>query len=195
MHHDLLLTGPVVTLRPLSPDDAATLAAITIDSPDVESDLRWHTTPPPVDERTARTNIQSLRANPTVTALAVVGTTSKELRGITTFYDHVPTVPRVEIGHTQYGRRFWGGPTNPACKLLMLEHAFTVWGCVRVALRCDAANERSARAILRLGASPEGVLRNHRRRHDGTVGNTAYFSIVTDDWPAVRAGLRARLAP
>jgi RimJ/RimL family protein N-acetyltransferase len=195
MHHDLELTGPVVTLRPLGPDDAAALAAVTVDSPDVGSDLRWHTTPPPVDEQAARADIESLLANPTVTALAVIGTASAELRGITTFYDHAAAVPRVEIGHTQYGRRFWGGPTNPACKLLMLEHAFETWGCVRVALRCDAENERSAGAIRRLGATPEGVLRNHRRRHDGTVGDTAYFSITDDQWPAVQAGLRARLAP
>ncbi len=193
MHHDLALTGPVVTLRPLVVDDAAALAAVTNDSDDVEGDLRWHTTALPVDERTARDNIGALVENPTVRALAVVDSSTAELRGITTFYDLAPAVPRVEIGHTQYGRRFWGGLTNPACKLLMLGHAFEVWGCVRVALRCDADNLRSAAAIQRLGARPEGVLRNHRRRHDGTVGDTAYFSITDDDWAVVRAGLRERL--
>ena len=193
MHHDLLLTGPVVALRPLSTDDAADLAALTSDSPDVAGDLRWHTSPLPVDEPTARANIEALVGNPTVTAFAVVGSSAGELRGITTFYEHVSSVPRVEVGHTHYGRRFWGGDTNPACKLLLLGHAFEVWGCVRVALRCDAANERSAGAILRLGARSEGVLRNHRRRHDGTVGDTAYFSVTDAEWPAVRAGLRARV--
>ncbi len=195
MHHDLVLSGPAVTLRPLRESDAADLAAVTLDSPDVASDLRWHTTPPPVDEPTARAGIAALLANPTVTPFAVTGTSAGELRGITTFYEHVPAVPRVEIGATQYGRRFWGGETNPGCKLLLLEHAFEVWGCVRVALRCDAANERSAAAIRRLGARAEGVLRNHRRRHDGTVGDTAYFSVTDADWPAVQAGLRARVGP
>ena len=195
MNHDLVLAGPVVTLRPLSPYDAAALASVTTDSGDVAGDLRWHTTAPPVDEDTARRGIEALIDNPTVTPFAVVGTAGGELRGITTFYDHVPAVPRVEVGHTQYGRRYWGGETNPACKLLMLTHAFEVWGCVRVALRCDAGNERSAGAIRRLGATPEGVLRNHRRRHDGTVADTAYFAVTDADWPAVRAGLRARVAP
>ena len=195
MRHDLVLTGPVVTLRPLGLEDAAALAAVTTDSPDVTSDLRWHTSPLPVDEVTARANIGALVDNPTVTAFAVVGSSLGELRGITTFYEHVASVPRVEIGHTQYGRRFWGGDTNPACKLLLLTQAFEVWGCVRVALRCDAANERSAGAIRRLGATSEGVLRNHRRRYDGTVGDTAYFSVTDADWPAVRAGLRARVTP
>ena len=193
MHHDLVLTGPVVTLRPLRSTDAADLASVTTDSPDVAGDLRWHTTPLPVDEATARANIEALVGNPTVTAFAVVGSSESELRGITTFYDHAPSVPRVEVGHTHYGRRFWGGLTNPAAKLLLLTHAFEVWECVRVALRCDAANERSAGAILRLGAQPEGVLRCHRRRHDGSVGDTAYFSVTNAEWFEVRAGLRARV--
>ena len=104
-------------------------------------------------------------------------------------------MPRVEIGHTFYGRRFWGGDTNPHTKLLMLAHAFDTWSCERVALRCDADNARSAAAIQRLGARPEGVLRAHRRRHDGTVADTAYFSVVRAEWPEVRAGLLARVEP
>jgi RimJ/RimL family protein N-acetyltransferase len=151
MHHDLVLGGLVVTLRPLRPDDAAELAAVTTDSSDVAGDLRWHTSALPVDESTARSNIEALLGNPTVTAFAVIGSGQGELRGITAFYEHAPTVPRVEVGHTHYGSRFWGGETNPAAKLLLLTHAFEVWGCVRVALRCDAANERSVGAILRLG--------------------------------------------
>lgn len=192
MHHDLVLAGPVVSLRPLDPDDAGALAAVSNDSADVEGDLRWHTSAPPTTELVARAGIEALLTNPTVVPFAVVGTDGG-FRGLTTFYEHVPSVPRVEIGHTHYGRRFWGGDTNPACKLLMLTHAFEVWGCVRVALRCDAENERSAGAIRRLGARPEGVLRRHRRRHDGSIGDTAYFSVTDDDWPAVRAGLRARV--
>ena len=192
MQHDLVLAGPVVTLRPLGPADAVSLVEVTTDSADVAGDLRWHTSTPPIDEPTARANIEALVGDPTVMPFAVVGSDGA-FRGVTSFYEHVPSVPRVEIGHTHYGRRFWGGDTNPACKLLMLAHAFEVWGCVRVALRCDADNERSAGAIRRLGARPEGVLRRHRRRHDGSVGDTAYFAVTEDEWPVVRAGLRARV--
>jgi len=195
MDHTLALTGPEVTLRPLRREDAADLAALTLDTDDVAADLRWHTSPPPVDEPTARANIEALLADPTVMGLAVVDSDSGALRGITSFYELSRSVPRVEIGHTHYGRRFWGGRTNPACKLLMLGHAFDTWGCLRVALRCDAQNERSAAAIRRLGARPEGLLRNHRRRHDGSVEDTAYFSITADEWPDVRAALRARVTP
>jgi RimJ/RimL family protein N-acetyltransferase len=195
MQHDLVLSGPVVTLRPLRTEDAAELAAVSSASPSARQDLRWHTSPLPLEEDTARRNIEQLLGDATTRALAVRGSEQGELRGITSFYDLAPSVPRVEIGHTQYGRAFWGGDTNPACKLLMLTHAFEEWRCVRVALRCDADNERSVGAILRLGAQREGILRNHRRRHDGTVADTAYFSITDSEWPLVAHRLRARVAP
>jgi len=127
-------------------------------------------------------------------AFAVLDAATGEVRGSTSFYDWEPRMARVEIGHTYYARRWWGTSNNPACKLLMLRHAFETWGCVRVALRADARNARSIAAITRLGATPEGVLRSHRVAPDGSRGDTAYFSILADEWPAVRDGLLARLA-
>lgn len=189
MHHDLLLTGPTVTLRPLTLSDAGDLADLS----DAE-ELQWHTAALPLDEQTAADNIRRLLDHPTVQPLAVVGSDDGVLRGMTSFYDQDRSVPRVEIGHTHYGRQWWGGETNPAAKLLLLGHAFEEWGCARVALRCDAENARSRGAIERLGASYEGVLRSHRRRWDGTVADTAYFSILAGEWPTVRAGLEARLS-
>ena len=189
MLHELTLAGPVVTLAPLTVDHAEALAALG----DPEA-LAFHTSPRPLTPEVAAAEIEDLLASPTNTPFAVVGTAGGELRGITSFYDHVTTVPRVEIGHTFYGRRFWGGDTNPHAKLQLLSHAFEVWRCERVALRCDADNERSAGAIRRLGAKPEGVLRGHRRRWDGTVADTAYFSVLLTEWPDVRAGLTARVS-
>lgn len=190
MIHDLHLEGPVVTLRPLAPEHAEGLAAAS----DAAS-LAFHTTQVPTTPEVALANIEKLRADGTTRAFAVLSTEDGELRGITSFYDYAPSVPRVEIGHTQYARRHWGGPTNPHAKLLLLTHAFEVWACERVALRCDADNQRSAGAIQRLGAKPEGVLRSHRRRHDGTVADTAYFAIVRAEWPEVRRSLLARTEP
>ncbi len=187
MDHDLCLADDVVTLAPLHPDHAEDLAALG----DPEA-LAYHTSPQPLTREVAASAIADLLANPAVMPFAVLSTDGGALRGITSFYEHVPSVPRVEIGHTFYGRAFWGGDTNPHTKLLMLTHAFETWACARVALRCDADNTRSAGAIRRLGARPEGVLRAHRRRHDGTVADTAYFSIVRAEWPQVREGLRAR---
>ena len=188
MEHDLHLPGPVVSLVPLGAEHAESLADLGD-----ETAFAWHTSPPPLTPAAAAAEIAGLVANPTVQAFAVTGTGDGALRGITSFYEHVAWVPRVEIGHTFYGRPFWGGETNPHTKLLMLAHAFDTWSCERVALRCDAANERSSRAIERLGARPEGVLRGHRRRHDGTVADTAYFSVLCAEWPEVRRGLLARL--
>ncbi|MDX6299093.1 MAG: N-acetyltransferase [Nocardioidaceae bacterium] len=188
MEHDLHLPGPVVSLVPLGAEHAESLAGLGD-----EAAFAWHTSPPPLTAAAAAAEITGLVANPTVLAFAVESTGDGSLRGITSFYEHVAWVPRVEIGHTFYGRRFWGGETNPHTKLLMLAHAFDAWSCERVALRCDAANGRSARAIERLGARPEGVLRGHRRRHDGTVADTAYFSVLRTEWPEVRRGLLARV--
>jgi RimJ/RimL family protein N-acetyltransferase len=189
MQHDLHLTGPVLSLVPLGMEHAADLAALG----DKDA-YAWNTSPMPLTTQSAAESISGLWNDPTNIPLAVV-TEGGELRGITSFYEHVTSVPRVEIGHTFYGRRFWGGETNPHVKLLMLTHAFEVWECERVALRCDAANVRSAGAIERLGARPEGVLRAHRRRYDGTVADTAYFSIVRQEWPEVRRGLLSRVEP
>lgn len=190
VEHDLHLSGPVVSLVPLAVEHADQLAALG----DAEA-YAWSTTPPPLTTAAAFASIYDLQQDPTVMAFAVTSVADGELRGMTTFYEHAPAVPRVEIGHTFYGRRFWGGGTNPHTKLLMLTHAFDVWSCERVALRCDSGNTRSAAAIRRLGARAEGVLRSHRRRHDGTVADTAYFSVVRADWPDVRRGLLDRVEP
>ncbi|TAK70236.1 MAG: N-acetyltransferase [Actinomycetota bacterium] len=101
---------------------------------------------------------------------------------------------RLEIGATAYAPAVWGGPVNPETKLLLLTVAFEELRMGRVQLKTDVRNVRSLRAIERLGATPEGVLRRYQRRSDGTVRDTALFSVVAEDWPRVRSGLRRRLA-
>ena len=99
----------------------------------------------------------------------------------------------LEVGWTFYSPSVWAGPVNPTCKLLLLSHAFDALGAGRVTLKTDALNARSRSAILRLGASYDGTLRHHRLRADGSVRDTAYFSVLAAEWPAVRDGLLARL--
>ncbi len=113
--------------------------------------------------------------------------------GTTTMADFDETHERTHIGWTAYDPRVWGTAVNPECKLLLLDLAFR-HGYGRVHLQADAANERSRAAISRLGATFEGVLRRHQRRADGTWRDNAMYSILADEWPAVRAGLEARLA-
>lgn len=115
--------------------------------------------------------------------------------GSTSYLDVALAHRRLEIGSTWYEPAACGTAVNPACKLLLLAHAFDVLGVNRVALVTDALNARSQAAIAKLGATREGVLRAHMVTHAGRIRDTVVFGIVAAEWPAVRAGLLARLAP
>lgn len=116
---------------------------------------------------------------------AVVGTSS--------LYEINPPYRRCEIGSTFYRPEARGGAVNPACKRLLLGHAFDA-GAVRVEIITDAINPRSQAAILKLGAKAEGVLRKHKITWTGRPRDTAMFAVLDDDWPEVRDRLDARLA-
>lgn len=113
--------------------------------------------------------------------------------GTTSLGDLFLTDERLHLGWTAYTPLAWGTQVNPECKLLLLEHAFVDCGFGRVKLQTDLVNERSQAAIERLGAVREGVLRRHRRRADGSFRDTVVYSILADEWPAVRTGLTERL--
>jgi RimJ/RimL family protein N-acetyltransferase len=115
------------------------------------------------------------------------------LVGSTSYLDVTPRHRRVEIGATWYAPDVWGTRVNPECKLLLLEHAFEVLGVNRVALVTDLLNERSQRAIAKLGAVREGVLRAHMVSQGGRIRDSVVFGITTAEWPRVRAGLLARV--
>lgn len=115
--------------------------------------------------------------------------------GCSSYLDIQPKHRNLEIGATWYAADCRGTPVNPESKLLMLRHAFETLGCLRVLLKCDGRNLRSRRAIAKLGAVHEGVLRRHRITWDGTVRDTFMFSILDTDWPRVKAGLELRLGP
>jgi len=113
--------------------------------------------------------------------------------GMTSYIGPDPVNASVEIGGTYYHPDHRGGAVNPAAKRLMLEHAFAS-GARRVQLNVDAINHRSRAAVLKLGAVQEGILRQHRVVWTGRIRDTVVFSILAEEWPAVRAGLEARLA-
>jgi RimJ/RimL family protein N-acetyltransferase len=104
-------------------------------------------------------------------------------------FDHV-----VEIGWTWLNPSAWRSGINVETKLLMLGHAFETLGCIRVELKTDARNERSRAAMAALPAQFEGILRKHMTVPDVGVRDSAYFSVVDDEWPGVRANLERRLA-
>jgi RimJ/RimL family protein N-acetyltransferase len=100
----------------------------------------------------------------------------------------------LEIGGTWYGLAYQRTGVNTECKYLLLRHAFEEWGCIRVQFKTDLNNIRSQAAIERLGATKEGVWRNHMIRTDGTVRHSVMYSIIDSEWPAVKARLEGVLA-
>ena len=115
------------------------------------------------------------------------------LVGTTSLYEIKPEYRRCEIGSTFYRPESRGGAVNPACKRLLLGHAFDA-GAVRVEILTDAVNAASGAAIRKLGARHEGTLHKHKITFTGRVRDTAQFAILDDDWPSVRDGLQRRLA-
>lgn len=132
-------------------------------------------------------------AGNTYVARLVAGPGAGEIVGSSTLTDFDLHHELAHLGYTAWDPRVWASAVNPEAKLLMLTEAFD-HGFGRVKLQADAVNARSRAAILKLGATFEGVLRRHRRRADGSWRDTAVYSVLVDEWPAVRAGLEARLA-
>ena len=118
---------------------------------------------------------------------------SGEIVGTTRYYDIVPELPRLAIGYTWYAKRWQKSHLNTACKRLLLQHAFEVVGCVAVEFHTDLRNLDSQRAIERLGARREGVLRAHKRRRDGSLRDTVCYSVLATEWADVNRWLDLRL--
>lgn len=114
--------------------------------------------------------------------------------GSTSLFDIRPAERAVEIGYTWLAPSSQRTPINTAAKLLLLTHCFEDLGAERVQLKTDARNTTSQRAIERLGATKEGVLRKHMKLHDGFIRDTVFYSILADEWPAIKARVEARLA-
>ncbi|MFS0886587.1 GNAT family N-acetyltransferase [Aeromicrobium sp. 179-A 4D2 NHS] len=184
------LTGSIVRLEPLGPQHAAGLAAAGDDASTFEHIIGWDV----LTVESARAQIDRYLANPAVVPWAQVDLRTGEVAGMTAFYDVVPALRTVAIGHTWIGRRFWRSGLNTEAKLLLMTHAFEDLGCVRVVWHTDIRNERSQAAIARLGAVREGVLRKHKLRDDGSWRDTLTFSMLDDEWPAARDRLCAALA-
>ncbi len=123
---------------------------------------------------------------------AVRDRSTDRIVGTTALFEFQQKHRRLEIGATFYRPEARGGRINPACKRLLLAHAFDA-GAIRVEILTDALNLRSRAAIAKLGAVEEGVLRSHKITHTGRVRDTAMFSIVADEWPTARDRLDARL--
>jgi len=127
-------------------------------------------------------------------AFAVIHLASGRAIGATRYLEIRPPHRSLEVGGTWYATEFQRTAVNSECKYLLLKHAFETLGCIRVQFKADARNLRSLRAIERLGAAREGVLRNHYILADGGFRDSVYYSILDREWPGVKARLEALLA-
>lgn len=185
------LEGERVRLEPLSLGHLDALAEVAFD-PDL-----WTWSPTPIRSRDdLRRYVEAAldgQTAGTMLPFATVDLASGRVVGSTRFGNVAPEHRRVEIGWTWIAPPWQRTAINTEAKLLMLRHAFGPLGCDRVEWKTDALNARSRRAILRLGTVEEGTLRSHMVTASGRVRDTVYFSVTTEEWPTVEAGLVARL--
>ena len=151
--------------------------------------LRITSVPEPQDTCAYIENALKMRADGNRLAFAVLDDATGEVLGSTSFHDILPAVKRVEIGWTWYRKSVQRSHVNTTAKLLMMGHAFDTLGCHVVGWRTDNYNFASQRAIERLGAKKDGVLRGHALRRDGTIRDTVMYSMRTGEWPEAKAQL------
>lgn len=187
-----VLTGGRVRLEPLRLDHVDGLFAAAGD-PDI---WRWTRNPmprTPDDMRAVVDRQLAWYAARTAIPYAQIDARTGEVAGSTSFYDISEIDRHLHIGYTWIGANWRGTGFNTESKLLMLDHAFGALGAERVAWHADILNVRSLRAIEKLGAVREGVLRRHRVRQDGSFRDTVAYAMTREEWPAAREALAARL--
>jgi RimJ/RimL family protein N-acetyltransferase len=187
----VLLEDAFVALEPLTPAHAPALEAASADG---ELWKLWFTSAPAPGEALAyiAKALEGQKAG-LMLPFAVREKSSGDIVGTTRFYDFVNDPRRAAIGYTWYAKRWQKSHLNTACKRLLLQHAFEQLGCVAVEFHTDHRNLDSQRAIERLGAVREGVLRNHKRRPDGSLRHTVCYSVIDSEWPDVARWLAMRL--
>lgn len=189
---DVVLEGTLVKLEPLCMAHCDDLKDASADG---ELHKLWYTwVPAPdgvadeIDRRRALRKVGSMQP------FAIIDQSSGHAVGMTTFMNIDAQNKRVEIGSTWYRKAVQRSGINTECKLLMLTHAFEVLDCIAVEFRTHVVNLQSRRAIERLGAKADGILRNHMKMANGTIRDTAVYSIISSEWPTVKAHLEWQLA-
>lgn len=183
----IVLDGRIVRLEPLEERHREDLLAAAAD-PEI-----WRYMGTVLSGPEGWSSYLAYALRPEFVAWATVDKASGRAIGSTRFGDIEPDHDRVEIGWTWITPVFQRTAVNTEAKLLQLTYAFETLGAGRVALKTDGRNERSQAAIARLGAVREGTLRRHMRLADGYIRDTVYYSILADEWPAVKARLSDRL--
>ena len=190
------LKGQGVWLVPLSPDHHDALVSAVRDG---ELWRLWYTSIPDPEGMAAEIERRlALQAAGTMLPFTVIeqrglAQPGGRVVGMTTYMNIDSVHRRVEVGSTWYARGVQRSALNTEAKLLLFAHAFDDLGCIAVELRTHVLNQQSRRAIERLGAKLDGVLRNHQRAGDGSLRDTCCYSVTMAEWPAVRSHLRWKL--
>jgi RimJ/RimL family protein N-acetyltransferase len=180
------LSGAQVTLAPLAQSHAEDLSEASADG---NLSALWYTMiPSPAQVPAEVTRRLALQETGSMVPFAILDTTDRAV-GMTTYMNIDAANQRLEIGSTWYRKSVQRSGLNTECKLLMLRHAFEGLGAIAVEFRTHVINHQSRRAIERLGARPDGILRAHMKMANGTIRDTAVYSITAPEWPTVRAHL------
>jgi N-acetyltransferase len=190
--HPVTLTGKTIRLEPLSEAHVPDLAQVGIDD-DIWQFMLYGEIRSESDVRGWVRDILSRQKRGTDLPFTVILLDSGKAIGCTRYLEIHPEHRNLEIGGTWYGATYRGTWVNSEAKYLLLRHAFETLGCIRVQLKTDLRNVRSQRAIERIGAQKEGVLRDHMILSDGTVRSSVYYSILENEWPGVKMVLEERL--
>lgn len=188
----VVLTGDYVRLEPMTEDHIPGLAEIGVGQPFWDFMLYGNIST--VDDmRSWVLDILSRAEKGTDLPFVALHLASGRVAGATRYLNIMPRDRGLEIGGTWYGPEFQRTVVNTECKYLLLCHAFETLGCIRVQLKTDLRNERSQRAIERIGAVKEGVLRNHMILPDGRYRHSVFYSILDMEWPEVKRRLEEML--
>jgi RimJ/RimL family protein N-acetyltransferase len=183
------LRAPAVILEPLAPEHHDELVAAVLDG---ELWKLWYTNIPSPEAMAAEIERRlRLQRQGDMLPFAVRELAGERLVGMTTYMNADEANRHVEIGSTWYSRSVQRSGLNTQCKLLLLTHAFERLQCIAVEFRTHFFNRQSRRAIERLGARLDGVLRSHQLARNGTLRDTCVYSIIASEWPTVKAHLQA----
>jgi RimJ/RimL family protein N-acetyltransferase len=188
---DIVLQDEHASLVPLDPSHAGGLSEAVRDG---ELWRLWYTqVPSPAQMPAEIARRLELKARGSMLPFAVLDPDGTCV-GMTSYMNIDAVNRRLEIGSTWYAARVQRTALNTACKLMLLGHAFDALSCIAVEFRTSFLNHQSRRAIERLGAKPDGVLRSHQRHADGSLRDTCVYSIIACEWPTVRAHLTFQLS-
>jgi N-acetyltransferase len=183
------LTGRFIRLEPMTEAHIPGLTAVGLDAGIWEHMLYGEVR----SEEDIRRWVRDILSRPDL-PFVVIHLESGRVAGATRYLNMAPEHRGLEIGGTWYGKEFQRTPVNTECKYLLLKYAFQTMDCIRVQFKTDLLNVRSQKAIERLGARREGVLRNHMILPDGRFRNSVFYSILDTEWPEVKDKLEGMLA-